>query len=233
MSGLFVSFEGVDGVGKTTQVERLRAYLEAQGRTVVVTREPGGTALGKAIRQLLLHGVDGGAVDIAPRAEALLFAADRAQHVAETIRPALERGEVVITDRYLDSSLAYQAGGRELTPEEIRSLSMWATNNLLPDRTYLLDMDPALSHNRLEHAEDRMESAGSEFQSRTRQSFLDLAAAEPNRFHVIDASQSIEQVWSAIEADIQTLLRDNVADVDTVMARSGASTGAVTMGGAR
>lgn len=233
MSGLFVSFEGVDGVGKTTQVERLRAYLEVQGRTVVVTREPGGTALGKAIRQLLLHGVDGGAVDIAPRAEALLFAADRAQHVAETIRPALERGEVVITDRYLDSSLAYQAGGRELTPEEIRALSMWATNNLLPDRTYLLDMDPALSHNRLEHAEDRMESAGSDFQSRTRQAFLDLAVAEPNRFHVIDASQSIERVWSAIEADIQTLLRDNVADVDTVMARSGASTGAVTMGGVR
>ena len=183
MNGLFVSFEGVDGVGKTTQVERLRAYLEAQGRTVVVTREPGGTALGKAIRQLLLHGVDGGAVDIAPRAEALLFAADRAQHVAETIRPALERGEVVITDRYLDSSLAYQAGGRELTPEEIRSLSMWATNNLLPDRTYLLDMDPALSH----------------------QAFLDLAAAEPNRFRVIDASQSIEAVWAAIESDIKEL----------------------------
>ena len=217
MSGLFVSFEGVDGVGKTTQVERLRAYLEAQGRTVVVTREPGGTALGKAIRQLLLHGVDGGAVDIAPRAEALLFAADRAQHVAggcaadraqhvaETIRPALERGEVVITDRYLDSSLAYQAGGRELTPEEIRSLSMWATNNLLPDRTYLLDMDPALSHHRLEHAEDRMESAGDDFQSRTRQAFLDLAAAEPNRFRVIDASQSIEAVWAAIESDIKEL----------------------------
>lgn len=164
-----------------------------------------GTALGKAIRQLLLHGVDGGAVDIAPRAEALLFAADRAQHVAETIRPALERGEVVITDRYLDSSLAYQAGGRELTPEEIRSLSMWATNNLLPDRTYLLDMDPALSHHRLEHAEDRMESAGDDFQSRTRQAFLDLAAAEPNRFRVIDASQSIEAVWAAIESDIKEL----------------------------
>ena len=141
----------------------------------------------------------------APRAEALLFAADRAQHVAETIRPALERGEVVITDRYLDSSLAYQAGGRELTPEEIRSLSMWATNNLLPDRTYLLDMDPALSHHRLEHAEDRMESAGDDFQSRTRQAFLDLAAAEPNRFRVIDASQSIEAVWAAIESDIKEL----------------------------
>ena len=109
------------------------------------------------------------------------------------------------TDRYLDSSLAYQAGGRELTPEEIRSLSMWATNNLLPDRTYLLDMDPALSHHRLEHAEDRMESAGDDFQSRTRQAFLDLAAAEPNRFRVIDASQSIEAVWAAIESDIKEL----------------------------
>ena len=225
MSGLFVSFEGVDGVGKTTQVERLRAYLESQGRTVVVTREPGGTALGSAIRGLLLHGVpaadtaDDAAsaavhpADIAPRAEALLFAADRAQHVAETIRPALERGEVVITDRYLDSSLAYQAGGRELTAAEIRDLSMWATNNLLPARTYLLDMDPALSHNRLQHAEDRMESAGDDFQNRTRQAFLDLAAAEPDRFRVIDASQSIEQVWAAIEADITALLADSAATV--------------------
>lgn len=174
-----------------------------------------------------------GAPSTSHRAPRRCYSLQTEQHVAETIRPALERGEVVITDRYLDSSLAYQAGGRELTPEEIRSLSMWATNNLLPDRTYLLDMDPALSHNRLEHAEDRMESAGSDFQSRTRQAFLDLAAAEPNRFHVIDASQSIEQAWSAIEADIQTLLRDNVADADTVMARSGASTGAVTMGGVR
>ena len=230
MAGLFISFEGVDGVGKTTQAERLRGWLEAQGHTVVVTREPGGTALGRAIRKLLLHGVaeepsnaasdsaaPGGSADsasvpadIAPRAEALLFAADRAQHVAETIRPALERGEVIITDRYLDSSLAYQAGGRELTAAEIRSLSMWATNNLLPDRTYLLDMDPALSHNRLQHAEDRMESAGDDFQNRTRRAFLDLAAAEPDRFRVIDASQSIEQVWQAIRQDIDALLKETV-----------------------
>ncbi|KAA8827425.1 dTMP kinase [Bifidobacterium myosotis] len=230
MTGVFISFEGVDGVGKTTQVERLRGWLEAQGHTVVVTREPGGTALGRAIRKLLLHGVaeepsnaasvsavSGGSADsasvpadIAPRAEALLFAADRAQHVAETIRPALERGEVVITDRYLDSSLAYQAGGRELTAAEIRSLSMWATNNLLPDRTYLLDMDPALSHNRLQHAEDRMESAGDDFQNRTRRAFLDLAAAEPDRFRVIDASQSINQVWQAIQQDIDALLKETV-----------------------
>ncbi|MBW3080307.1 dTMP kinase [Bifidobacterium saguinibicoloris] len=223
MTGLFISFEGVDGVGKTTQVERLRAYLESQGRTVVTTREPGGTALGRAIRRLLLHGVgvadgetatDGGdgtgdaaqGADIAPRAEALLFAADRAQHVAEIIRPALDRGEAVITDRYLDSSLAYQAGGRELTADEIRSLSMWGTNGLLPDRTYLLDMDPTQSHTRLTHDEDRMESAGDDFQRRTREAFLTLAAAEPERFRVIDAGRTIDDVWAAIRRDVDALL---------------------------
>lgn len=216
MQGMFVSFEGVDGVGKTTQVERLRAHIEAQGRECVVTREPGGTALGVAIRRMLLHGVASDArpqaeqtgdgrqsepADIAPRAEALLFAADRAQHVAEVILPALERGAVVITDRYLDSSLAYQAGGRELTPKDIRDLSMWATNGLLPERTYLLDMDPAASHARLQHSEDRMESADDDFQNRTRDAFLELAKAEPERFRVIDASRSIEEVWRLIEGD--------------------------------
>ncbi|MBT1161387.1 dTMP kinase [Bifidobacterium sp. SO1] len=211
MTGVFVSFEGVDGVGKTTQVERLRAYLEAQGREAVVTREPGGTPLGQAIRRMLLHGVEG-AADIAARAEALLFAADRAQHVAEVIRPALERGAVVITDRYLDSSLAYQAGGRELTADEIRNLSLWATNNLLPVRTYLLDMDPALSHARLQHAADRMESAGDGFQTRTRQAFLDLAAAEPGRFRVIDASKSIEDVWAQIHEDIDEVIAGGEED---------------------
>lgn len=209
MRGLFISFEGVDGVGKTTQVERLRAYLESRGREVVVTREPGGTALGMAIRKMLLHGVaddaDSSPVDIAVRAEALLFAADRAQHVSEVIRPALERGAVVITDRYLDSSLAYQAGGRELTLEEIRSLSMWATGGLLPERTYLLDLDPEQSHARLQHGEDRMESAGSGFQNRTRAAFLDLAEAEPGRFRVIDAGEPIENVWERIKTDFDML----------------------------
>lgn len=204
--GIFISFEGVDGAGKTTQVNRLRDELEAMGREVVVTREPGGTPLGGAVRKLLLHGVPGESADIAPRAEALLFAADRAQHVAQVVRPALERGAVVITDRYLDSSLAYQAGGRELTADEVRSLSMWATNGLLPARTYLLDMDPALSHTRLDHDEDRMESAGDAFQRRTRQAFLDLAAGEPDRFRVIDASGTVENVWRAIRADIADLL---------------------------
>ena len=129
--GLFISFEGVDGAGKTTQVERLAEFWRARGREVVVTREPGGTELGTRIRQLLLHGAE----PIAPRTEARLFAADRAQHVAQVVRPALDRGAIVITDRYLDSSLAYQSGGRELTADDVRALSLWATGGLLPART--------------------------------------------------------------------------------------------------
>ncbi len=162
--GLFISFEGVDGAGKTTQVERLAEFWRARGREVVVTREPGGTELGTRIRQLLLHGAE----PIAPRSEALLFAADRAQHVAQVVRPALDRGAIVITDRYLDSSLAYQSGGRELTADDVRALSLWATGGLLPARTYLLDIDPAVSLGRLEHKQDRMESAGATFARRTR-----------------------------------------------------------------
>jgi dTMP kinase len=238
MAGLFISFEGVDGAGKSTQVARLCQYAETLGLAVSVTREPGGTALGLAIRQLLLHGVvqhgstarhagsvaglessDGNLEDttgrdpangsgggISVRAEALLFAADRAQHVAQIIRPALQRGDIVISDRYLDSSLAYQAGGRELTTEVVRRLSMWASDSLLPARTYLLDMDPGLSHHRLTHSEDRMEAVGIEFQRRTRQAFLDLACKEPQRFRVIDATRSAEEVWETIRADFDALL---------------------------
>lgn len=200
--GLFVSFEGVDGAGKTTQVERLADHWRARGREVVVTREPGGTSLGVEIRRLLLHGDE----PIAARAEALLFAADRAQHVAETIRPALERGAIVITDRYLDSSLAYQAGGRELTADEIRGLSMWATGGLLPRRTYLLDIDPELAHMRLTHADDRIESAGDAFRRRTRRAFLDLAGREPERFLVVDASAPADDVARTICQDSANLV---------------------------
>lgn len=202
--GLFISFEGVDGAGKTTQVNLLADHLRALGREVVVTREPGGTALGTQIRAMLLTANPD--EEISPHTEALLFAADRAQHVSEVIRPALERGAVVITDRYLDSSLAYQSGGRELTADDIRNLSMWATNNLLPARTYLLDIDPRASHTRLEHAEDRMESAGDDFQQRTRMAFLELAAAQPQRFRVIDAQQSVEKIAGLICDDVANLL---------------------------
>ena len=200
-AGLFISF---DGAGKTTQVNLLADYLRALGREVVVTREPGGTALGTQIRAMLL--TTNPDEEISPRTEALLFAADRAQHVSEVIRPALERGAVVITDRYLDSSLAYQSGGRELTADDIRTLSMWATNNLLPARTYLLDIDPRASHTRLEHAEDRMESAGDDFQQRTRTAFLELAAVQPQRFCVIDAQQSVGEIAALICDDVANLL---------------------------
>ena len=133
--GYFISFEGVDGVGKSTQVRRLERYLGSAGYDVLVTREPGGTAIGEQIRSILLHGEDE-----SPRTEALLYAASRAQHVAQKIRPALDAGCMVISDRYIDSSLAYQAGGRKLALEDVRSVNAWATGDLWPVRTYLLDM---------------------------------------------------------------------------------------------
>ncbi|MUH59483.1 dTMP kinase [Bifidobacterium canis] len=201
--GVFISFEGVDGAGKTTQVERLAQFWQERGREVVVTREPGGTSLGKRIRELLLADPN---ETITPRAEALLFAADRAQHVEQIIRPALERGAIVITDRYLDSSLAYQSGGRELTADDVKHLSMWATNSLLPRRTYLLDIDPRVSHARLTHEEDRMESAGENFQQRTRRAFLQLAEADPERFLVIDATQTADAIGELICADSANLV---------------------------
>lgn len=201
--GVFISFEGVDGAGKTTQVERLAQFWQERGREVVVTREPGGTSLGKRIRELLLADPN---ETITPRAEALLFAADRAQHVEQIIRPALERGAIVITDRYLDSSLAYQSGGRELTADDVKHLSMWATNSLLPRRTYLLDIDPRVSHARLTHEEDRMESAGENFQQRTRHAFLQLAEADPERFLVIDATQTADAIGELICADSTNLV---------------------------
>jgi len=163
--GLFISFEGVDGVGKTTQVQQAHNYLQERGLRSLVTREPGGTPVGLTIRELVLHGlaafpsvaVTGGtdvvdaSDDLAPRTEALLYAADRAEHVAQVVRPALERGDIVLCDRYLDSSLAYQAGGRDLSVDVIRRLSLWASQDLLPKRTYLLDADPSQSKSRLDH----------------------------------------------------------------------------------
>lgn len=199
--GLFISFEGIDGVGKTTQVEALKDYLQSLGREVVVTREPGGTSLGKSLREILLHGSF-----VSTRTEALLFAADRAQHVAEVILPALNRGAVVITDRYIDSSLAYQSGGRELTMDDVQSLSEWATNSLWPDRTYLLDMQPEAAFERLHREQDRMESAGIDFARRTREAFLDLAQEFEERYRVLDATCSAEVLAKLIEQDVNNLI---------------------------
>ena len=197
MSGLFISFEGIDGVGKSTQADLLETWLQGKGKTVVRTLEPGGTEVGVEIRKILLHHRG----DLAPRAEAALFAADRAHHVASKIRPALSRGEIVITDRYFDSSVAYQGAGRELSQTEVRDLSIWAVGGLLPDLTVLLDLPADVARNRRNGSgtePDRLESEKIEFFERARQAYLDLAKAEPNRFLVIDASATVEQMQQQI-----------------------------------
>ncbi len=200
-AGLFVSFEGGDGAGKSTQVALLGHHLTALGREVVVTREPGGTSLGRELRQAILHGED-----LDPRTEALLYAADRAHHVASLVRPALDRGAVVLTDRYLDSSVAYQGTGRDLGAQEVERLSLWAVQGLLPDVTVLLDLDPAVGLARLTGDPDRLESAGDEFHRRTRAAFLDRAAADPARWLVLDASRPAEELAAQVRARVEPLL---------------------------
>jgi len=202
VSGLFISFEGIDGVGKSTQADLLETWLSEQGKTVLRTLEPGGTDVGVEIRKILLHHKG----DLAPRAEAALFAADRAHHVASKIRPALERGEIVITDRYFDSSVAYQGAGRDLSRTEVRDLSLWAVGGLLPQLTVLLDLpaEEARSRRNTSGTEpDRLEREKTEFFETVRSAYLDLAAAEPDRFLVVDASVSVEEM--------QKLIRERVA----------------------
>jgi dTMP kinase len=203
--GLFVTFAGGDGVGKTTQAALLDTWLSERGRTVVRTREPGGTEVGELIRDIVLHHRG----DIAPRAEALLYAADRAHHIATVVRPALERGEVVIQDRYLDSSVAYQGEGRQLQPTQIRDLSLWATGGLLPDLTVLLDLDHGVARGRLDADDkpfDRLEAEREEFHARVRERFLAIARAEPGRFLVLDASRPASDLAADIRARVEALL---------------------------
>ena len=204
-SGLWITLEGGDGSGKTTQATLLEQWLREQGRSVVRTREPGGTEVGVLIRDIVLHHRG----DIAPRAEALLYAADRAHHIATLVRPALERGEVVIQDRYLDSSVAYQGAGRVLDGGEIRDLSLWAAEGALPDVTVLLDVDPATARERLDAADkpfDRLEAEKSAFHERVRAAFLALADAEPERFLVVDATQPIDEIADAIRTRVSERL---------------------------
>nr|WP_241681236.1 dTMP kinase [Pseudactinotalea terrae] len=201
VAGLFISFEGGDGAGKSTQLARLAQWFREQGREVVTTREPGGTALGNQLRDLVLHGED-----VDERTEALLYATDRAHHVAEVIRPALARDAVVLTDRYLDSSVAYQGGGRGLTAERVEELNLWAVDGLLPEITVLLDLDPAHLPARLTGAPDRLERAGAEFHARTRAAFLERAAAHPDRFVVIDAAAPVEEIAAEIRTHVDAAL---------------------------
>ncbi|MCC2030351.1 dTMP kinase [Microbacterium sp. YMB-B2] len=204
-SGLWITLEGGDGSGKTTQAERLEHWLIEEGRTVVRTREPGGSEVGQLIREIVLHHRG----DIAPRAEALLYAADRAHHVATVVRPALERGEIVLQDRYLDSSVAYQGAGRVLDATEVRDLSLWAADGALPDLTMLLDLDPAAARARLDSADkpfDRLEAEKVDFHTRVRAAYLALADAEPERFLVVDAAASPDEIAEAIRARVAAIL---------------------------
>lgn len=200
---MFITFEGIDGVGKSTQLDLLQQWLVASGRDVVRTLEPGGTELGKEIRHLLLHRKG----DVAPRSEALLYAADRAHHVATVVRPALAAGKVVLSDRYFDSSVAYQGAARELDVDQVRDISLWAVDNLLPDLTILLDLSAEqamLRRNKTGVEPDRLEREKVEFFERAREQYLRLSA-EP-RFLVVDANLSVDEIQERIRARVAELI---------------------------
>lgn len=209
-TGFFIAVEGGDGSGKSTQVEALAEWIRAKGHEVVVTREPGATAIGKRLRSILL---DVSSAGISHRAEALLYAADRAEHVDTVVRPALERGAVVISDRYIDSSVAYQGAGRDLAATEIARISRWATNGLLPHLTVLLDVSPETARERFTEAPDRLESEPAEFHQRVRAGFLALAAADPARYIVVDAGQLPEAVTSVVRHRLDQMLPLSEAEV--------------------
>jgi dTMP kinase len=193
--GRFVAFEGGEGTGKSTQARLLAEALDA-----VLTREPGGTGLGERIRRLLLEAGD----PVGARAEALLFAAARAQHVDEVIRPALEAGRHVVTDRFLHSSIAYQGHGRDLPPDEIAELSRWATEDLQPDLVILLEVTPEVAGRRLDRPLDRMEAAGDGFHDRVRDGFRALAAADPGRWVVLDGDRPVDDLAASVADEVRT-----------------------------
>ena len=223
--GMFITFEGGDGSGKSTQIQSVRDWFESRGREVIVTREPGGTELGTEIRRLVQNGPE----DVDARTEALLYAADRAYHVATVIRPALERGAVVLGDRYIDSSLAYQGAARSLGVDEIASLSAWATRGLYPSLTFLLDLPPEVGARRRTDAPDRMERESMDFHERVRHQYLRLADAEPERIVVIDAVGTIEEVFSEIRGVLVERFDGGVATIDEAV---DGSAGSVTVAGA-
>ncbi len=200
--GLFIVFEGGEGAGKSTQSDLLARWVGEQGRSVTRTREPGGTPAAEAIRDVLLDVANTGLDD---RAEALLFAAARGDHAMRVIRPALERGDVVVCDRYLDSSVAYQGAGRGLGLDAVRDLSLWATRDLIPDLTIVLDVDPAIGLARVERP-DRLESEPLEWHVRVRQAFLDLAARDPQRYLVVDGSADVDRIADRVSDRVRDLL---------------------------
>ncbi|QDY78136.1 dTMP kinase [Streptomyces qinzhouensis] len=209
-TGFFIAIEGGDGAGKSTQVEALAGWIRAKGHEVVVTREPGATPVGKRLRSILL---DVSSAGLTSRAEALLYAADRAEHIGSVVRPALERGAVVISDRYIDSSVAYQGAGRDLSPTEIARISRWATDGLVPHLTVLLDVSPETARERFTEAPDRLESEPLEFHQRVRAGFLTLAAADPGRYVVVDAGQEPEAVTTVVRHRLDRMLPLSAAEI--------------------
>ena len=224
--GMFITFEGGDGSGKSTQIQSVRDWFESRGREVIVTREPGGTELGTEIRRLVQNGPE----DVDARTEALLYAADRAYHVATVIRPALERGAVVLGDRYIDSSLAYQGAARSLGVDEIASLSAWATQGLYPSLTFLLDLPPEVGARRRTDAPDRMERESMDFHERVRHEYLRLADAEPERIVVIDAVGTVDEVFSEIRGVLVERFDGGSSTIDEAVDGSAGSVSAPDAG---
>ncbi|HTW00600.1 MAG TPA: dTMP kinase, partial [Streptosporangiaceae bacterium] len=205
--GLLLALEGGEGAGKSTQARLLAIWLRDQGYDVVATHEPGATKVGMRLRALLLDTAHTG---LSPRAETLMYAADRAEHVASVILPALERGAIVVTDRYVDSSLAYQGAGRRLKVTEVANLNKWATGGLMPDLTVLLDLSPSAGLGRRARSADRLEAEPTEFHQRVRAGFLALAEAEPERYLVLDATRPPAEISREIQNRIRPLLPDPV-----------------------
>lgn len=192
--GLFITFEGADGCGKTTQMDLLAEYLKNNGKEVLLTREPGGKGLGEKVREILLN-YDG---DVSDRCESFLFLADRAQNIDIIVNPAVEEGEIVLCDRHIDSTVAYQGYGRGLDIERINMLNNLATNGRKPDLTFVFDIDVETSMKRVGKEKDRMESAGIDFHNRVRKGYLELAKQEPQRITVLDATKSIAEIHNEI-----------------------------------
>ena len=205
-TGVFIAFEGVEGAGKGTQIERAEAYLREAGHDVLVTREPGGTGFGEQVRQVVLDPKTG---VLDPRAEALLFAASRAHTVSQVIRPALAEGKIVLCDRYVDSSLAYQGWARGLGEQDVLTLNVWATQGLFPDLVVLLHLEPDQGLARSVGAPDRMELEGTDFHAKVADAYLKIAEEHPERFVVVDAEQPVDQVFAGVREALDRVMREH------------------------